>query len=278
MTEPQLTILIVNFNTADFIKATLFALEKLTSQPYWVYILDNNSRPNDYEKLLAYTQRYNNIKVEREETLLRGEAAHGNGLNRLCAKVITPYFSIIDADATWLAKDWDAILLKRLNDRVKVIGTQAPPGSTKHDDFPVVYIALFETAAFRKLKIDFLPQASEGGVGVGNELKKKYLGAGYAGEVIEMKNTRWYKEGPFRNVICAEYYLDANYDNVFASHFARGSQSGGGSKYTGKFNTGILPYLYRAPFIGEKLLQRRYVQERRRWIKTVYRLVRERAR
>ncbi len=258
--EIEHTILIVNYNTADFIELSLFALKKLTHYSYQVRILDNNSGKKDYNKLFKIAEKYPNVIVERSEKNLTGEKAHAYGLNYLTKKVTTQYFTILDADATWLIKCWDKILLKELNEKVKVVGTQAPVGSHKEADFPLVFCMLFETQAFKNINPDFnpppLPQ-----VGVGAGLRQKYHDAGYTGKVIEMKNTRTYKKGPFAKLICAEYYLDGDYKNIFASHFSRGSTLG-----VNKYMSTGFKLLYKIPIWGGWLLRHKGAQEKKRWI------------
>lgn len=220
----QTTVLIVNFNSSIFIKLTLYALEKLSRYPYKVHILDNGSEIQDYAKLQKICGKAENVFVERHETELRSGMAHGTGLNYLVQSVDTPYFSILDADATWLKKDWDEILINQLNaNKVKVIGTQASVGTKKFQDFPLMYSIFFETQAFRQLDVDFRPKDIAAAQDTGHELREKYLQAGLQGKIIEMKNTRTYQEGPFRNCICGEYYLDGDYSQIFACHFGRGS-------------------------------------------------------
>ena len=98
-------------------------------------------------------EKYRDAFLERSDTSLRGSIAHSTALNYLVDKVDTPYFSILDADAVWLKKDWDVLMIKALNEKVKVIGTQAPP--PKPQDFPNLTAIFFETATFKKLKIKF---------------------------------------------------------------------------------------------------------------------------
>ena len=50
------------------------------------------------------------------------------------------------------------------------------------------------------------------------------LKAGYIGKIFKAYNTRNYKKGPFKSLICAEFYLGD--DKIFASHFGRGSSLG----------------------------------------------------
>ena len=218
----NLTILIVNYNSADFINLSLYALKKLTRNSYKVFILDNDSKIKDYEKLKSYTSKYKNIYLERMDTKLTGSMAHGTALNELIKKVSTPYFSILDADATWLKKDWDEILINKITDRTKVIGTQAP--LQKSQDFPLMFAILFETETFKKLAIDFRPKDLTKNQDTGWEMREKYLSAGYQAINLTFKNTRTYKNGPFKNLsTIGEFYLENNYKNIFASHFGRGS-------------------------------------------------------
>ncbi len=263
--KPILTILVVNYNTSRFVELMLYALKKLTINPYLVRIVDNNSDGTDFRRLIKIVAEYANVELERRKTSQRGEWAHAEALNYLTANITTPYFAIIDADATWLRRGWDEILIKRLDERTKVIGTQAPIGSVKEADFPLVFAMLFETAAFQALKIKFDPPPPPGH-GVGAKLRNAYLTAGYRGAVIEMKNTRNYKAGPFRRLICALYYLDGDYQHIFAAHFARGS-TGGASKYAGQQSNRLISRVYTLPGLGRWLLRWRFTLERNAWLR-----------
>jgi hypothetical protein len=256
----------VNFNSADFIKLSLYILSKITKYPYKIYILDNGSGNTDYEKLKKICSEHKNIILERTKTDLKGSIAHGTALNYLVTKVDTPYFSILDADATWLKNNWDEILINRLNDEIKVIGTQ--PYGDKPKDFPLMFAILFETATFNSLNIDFRPKDVSQYQDTGHELREKYLSAGYKGEVIYIRNTREFHEGPFKNLIVAEYYLSEQ-KGVFASHFGRGS-TGGIAKYRGGQSIGLI---YKIPFISFPLRYIRGHLEKKRWIKICKRIV-----
>jgi cellulose synthase/poly-beta-1,6-N-acetylglucosamine synthase-like glycosyltransferase len=255
----MLTIITVNFNSADFLANSLYCLKKLTKNKYKVYILDTGSNTKDFQKLKEITKNYNNISLERKNTGLKGSIAHGNALNYLVSKVNTPYFSILDADAIWLIKGWDKILISKINDKVKVIGTEA--AGDKPRDFPLMYAIFFETETFRKLNIDFIPKDIAKLQDTGWELRKKYLKAGFQGKILGMKNTRIYKEGPFKNIICAEYYLDG-YSHIFASHFGRGSTLG-----AAKYIRTPKGFFYKISIIGKYFLQRRGEIEKQEWIR-----------
>ena len=259
METTKLSVLIVNYNSADFVEISLYALKKLTKNPYQVFIRDNNSKLQDFLKLKRIAKKYDNVLLERIETNLTGSMAHGTALNALAKKVNTPYFSILDADATWLKKNWDQILIEKINNQVKVAGTQA--SGDKPKDFPLMFAILLETETFKKLNIDFRPQDMEKNQDTGWGLKQKYLGAGYKGEVFKIKNTRDYKKGPFA-CLCGigEYYLDGE-KAIFASHFGRGSTLG-----ANKYSRGSQKYFYKVPVLGKYLLQKRGEKEKKEWI------------
>jgi len=253
---PKLSILIINYNSADFVANSLFCLQQLTYHPYQVFVLDNNSRPEDIEKLESLSLTYPNLTIIKENTDLTGSLAHGTALNKLVTKVNTPYFSILDADATWLKKDWDKILINQLTDQIKVIGTQAD-GTSKPQDFPLMYAILFETNSFKKLNIDFRPQSANQDTGF--DMREKYLSANLQGKVLTMKNTRHFKQGPFHQLIgVGEYYQD---NTLFTSHFGRGSSLG-----SAKYYKSWLKWLYRLPYLGAWFIKLKGQSEKNKWI------------
>ncbi|MFA5173390.1 MAG: methyltransferase domain-containing protein [Candidatus Paceibacterota bacterium] len=265
---PRLSILIVNYNSSSFIANSLFLLKKLTKNPYQIFILDNNSKINDWQNLKKITAQKPYVFIERKETNLTGSMAHGTALNCLVEKVNTPYFSVLDADAIWLKKNWDEILLKEINEKIKVIGTQADSAS-KPQDFPLIYAAFFETETFKKLNIDFRPKDLEKHEDTGCELREKYLSAGFKGKVLEMKNTRFYKNGPFHNLLgVGEYYLNNDFSFPFASHFGRGSTLGAAKFYKSPFS-----FFYRIPIFGPRLLRLKGMFERKKWISICQKII-----
>jgi len=270
--KPKLTILIACFNDQDFIEVSLYALSKLTKNPYQVYILDNGSKLKNYEKLKRICSKYNNVFLERKETDLRGSLAHGTAFNYLIKKVDTPYFSILDADATWLKKNWDEILINKLKGNIKVIGTQAPINKIlqKPLDFPLMFAILFEAKTFKKLNIDFRPKNLVKLQDTGYEIRKKFLGAGYRGANIEIKNTREFHNGPFRKLIVAEYYLNGG-EKIFASHFGRGATLG-----ICKYGTGHgVSSIYKIPYVSIPLRYIKGYMEKQKWIKICKKIIDE---
>ncbi|NMB47899.1 glycosyltransferase [Candidatus Kuenenbacteria bacterium] len=254
-----ITILIVNYNTTDFIQNTLELLPKITKNNYRVHILDNGSRVDDFDKLAAISREHPEVILERNETSLRGSLAHGTAMNYLAAEVKTPYFCILDSDALWLKKNWDEILINQLNNKIKIVGTQAD-GLLKPKDFPAVYAAILETKAFKELNIDFRPKDISESQDTGFEMRGKYLAAGYNGQVWPGRNTRIYKNGPFAKLTgVVEYYLD-NDAEILAVHFGRGSNLG-----TQKYKKGWRRWFYKIPRIGRHFLRRRGEKETAEW-------------
>lgn len=271
--NPLITVCITHFNDSDFIINTLYCLSKITKNPYTVLIRDNNSRPAEYRNIRQAVKKYDNVVFYRANNFsLTGSVAHGTALNELVSKITTPYGVILDADCTFLRKSWDEILISKLDDRVKIVGTPAPKGSKKPQDFPLVFAMLFETETMKKLQIDFRSKDLEKIQDTGWELREKYLRAGYQGKILNMKNTRDYRDGPFRDIICAEYYLDNDYQRIFASHFARGS-SGGAMKYVSKLNRFSDRYVYSVPLIGRYLLAKKCQKEKKKWISLCHQIV-----
>lgn len=254
-----ITICITHYEDTDFILNTLYCLKKLTKNNYKVIIRNNNSRIHSYRKLKLGIRNYRNVHLYRVENFnLKGSFAHGPALNDLVSRIDTPYGVILDADATWLIKGWDEILIGKINDKVKAIGAQATGNKPK--DFPSIVAVLFETETFKKINIDFRARDMSKNEDVAYEMPIKYKAAGFQGKNINVKKTRVFKEGPFKDVICAEFYL-AGYEHIFASHFGRGSTSGA-HKY--RKGCGIS---YRLPIIGRYLRVFRGKREKNKWIK-----------
>ncbi|MCG2689965.1 glycosyltransferase [Candidatus Parcubacteria bacterium] len=257
----KITICIAHFNDTEFILTSLLALKHLTKNSYQVLIKDNNSKRKNLFKLAKGIQGYKNVFLSKqpESFNLKGSMAHGTALNELVSKVETPYFVILDADCLFLKKDWDEILIARLNDKVKAIGTKAP--LSKHQDFPLMFAILLETATFKQLKIDFRPKDLAQKQDTGFEMREKYLQAGFTGENIPFKSTREYHEGPFKNILGVdEYYLEGDED-IFASHFGRGATLG-----AAKYAKGT-SFVFRLPILGKFLRIMRGKKEIKEWVK-----------
>ena len=249
-----LTIITVNFNSSEFVLLQLYCLENLTKNPYKVIIRDNNSKLKDYLRLKKKIITLPNVELYRVENFnLGGSLAHGTALNDLIDRIDTKYGVILDADFTFLYKNWDEILIKQLNNNYPIIGTEGPP--SKFRDFPYVYALFFDSDIMHSLDINFLPgeilkNPSED---TGFKIREKFLKFGYKGKLLKYRDTKDFKYGPFRNLNCQEFYLEG-YDDIFATHFFRGSTKG---KW--KFYGTYKAKLKKIPFIGEYLIKIKYV-------------------
>ncbi len=232
MTGELLTAVIVNYNTSDFIGMSLFTLTKLTKNAYKVIICDNGSRYLDKRKLKKIVNKYDNVELFFRKQSTSGSMGHGEALNLLIEKIDTPYGVVLDADATFLMNEWDDILINQLNNKLKIIGCPTVKNPIKPSDFPSVYATLFDTKTFKSLKIDMRPKNPKIGLDTGWEMREKFFESGYQCKVLESRNTREYKEGPFRDLICTEYYLEG-YGEIFTCHFGRGATLGAAKYYKG---------------------------------------------
>ncbi len=263
MPEYKISVFIVNYNASDFILSALYALKKLTKNPYKVVIIDNGSRISDYLNLKNSVSAYKHIELRRIETNEKGSLAHSLALNILTKDIDTPYFTILDADAAWLKKDWDDILIKKLSSTVKAIGTQAP--ELKPQDFPIMFAMFFETKTFESLNIDFRPAKIGKMQDTGWEMREKYQGSGYSALNITRHSTRSHKNGPFGNIAGVDEFYFENYTDIFACHFGRGSNPFG--KRIINFKSGFL----RIIFLPINLLL--WHRDKRSWINTCRRII-----
>jgi len=226
MDSPLITVCTVNYNSSEFIGNMLFSLSRLTQSRYRVIIRDNNSKKKDFNKLRTIIEKnnYNNVELYRVETSATGSLAHGEALNELVSKINTKYGVIIDADAAFLYKNWDQVLISKINEKNPVYGTQADIGGGKPEDFPLIFAVMFLTNIIRNLNINFKPDKNGGLKDTGWELREKCLSTRLSACLLYSFNTRLFKNGPFSSVVCSEYYLSDKAEGyIFASHFGRGS-------------------------------------------------------
>lgn len=222
--KPLITICTVNYNSSEFIELMLYGLQKLTISPFKVVIRDNNSNDKDYNNLKNIVKNYSNVSLYQVKTNLNGSMAHGEALNELVSKIDTQFGVIMDADATFLVKDWDKILIEKISDEMPIYGTQADVHFGKPEDFPLMFAVIFKTEILKNLQVDFRPRDQQKFEDTGWELREKYMKANLKGGLLYDFNTRTFKKGPFSKIICSEYYLNIDGNgSIFASHFGRGS-------------------------------------------------------
>jgi len=266
--QPLITILTVNYKTADFIDLMLYAFEKLTFNPYKVIICDNYSSDKEIIRLAKVVQKYLNVEVIFRKQTSFGSIGHAEAMDLLVSKVNTPYFVTMDSDALFLSKHWDRNMILKIDDTIKVIGTTLPPSikSIKPMDFPLVFAVLYETKTYQELNPSFMPGniKEDKSKDTGWEIREKYLENNFSSIVFDAQNTRFLYTTPFKKVICAVYYFE---NKLIVSHFGRGS-SGGSAKYQNTLGIKI-------PIISSFF--RKYIgyKEKKEWMKICFNIIHE---
>jgi len=266
-TNKKISILIVNYNTFDFVKLSLYALSHLTKSSFHVYICDNGSQKKDIAKLEKLKDTYKNITIFFRQQSQEGSIGHAEALDFLIEKSQSPFTVILDADCIFLYNGWDKLLISELKDKVVIAGTPpVPTQNRKPLDFPLMYAVIFTTEIYNSLNISMMPDPDNitKGMDTGHEMRKKYLNAGYRSFILQCKSTRIDQSGPFGKITyCAEYY-HPEISDIFACHFGRGS-----SKGAAKFNSRI----FKIPFIGTYLKSFRSKTDTKRWILKCYQII-----
>ncbi len=222
-----LTVLVTNYNTSRFVELSLYALAKLTITPFKVLINDNGSDEKNLAKLRTFEKRYPFVQVYYRNIQLKTSYAHADALDFLIPKSQSKYTAILDSDCTPLMRGWDRYMIEKIDARVKIVGSPLGEGwsGTKPTDFPFQFMVLFETAAYKKLGILCVPRDIAAGEDTCWQWRPKFLEAGFGGHCFRAENTRFYKEGPFRDIRCGEYYTEDG--KLIGSHFARGTSPKG---------------------------------------------------
>lgn len=266
--KPLITILTVNYKTSDFLELMLYSFSKLTHNYYKVLICDNYSTDKEIIKLSKISQKYENIEIVFRQQTSFGSIGHAEAMDILVSMVTTPYFVTMDSDALFLTKDWDKKILNKMVGKIKVIGTALPQTtkSTKPIDFPLVFAVFYETETFKELNPSFMPGnlVKDKSKDTGWEIRDKYIKNNIENITFNSINTRFNNTTPFKNLLCALYYLD---DELIVSHFGRGS-SGGVNKYNNK-------WWLKIPFISKILKKYIGLKEKKEWIKICYQIINE---
>lgn len=268
MPDPLITVLTVNYNTSDFIELMLYALSKLTANPYKVIICDNGSKKRDILKLARIAKKNNNIELIFRQQSEAGSKAHGEALDILISMVSSKYTTILDSDCTFLLKGWDEKLIKKIDDKVKIIGSGFHSVDKEKrasgEEFPLPFASLFETKVYKTLAISCMPENVPNKKDTCWQWQHKFISGGYNGLTLTGLNTRYFKKGRFASVLVAtEYYTPDG--SLIASHFGRGSNSGA-AKY---FKWLKIP-------VVSGFLKRCYGKfEKKKWISKCYEIINE---
>jgi len=225
--KANLTIVIVNFNSAEFVLESLRAIERLTVSKWKMVICDNGSEHEDFVRLRNGASRYRNVTLLARTQAEFGSSGHGEALNVLSSHINTRYGAILDADCLPLMFGWDSFLIDKLDDEVKIAGTPVAhntPGDSKRDrSFPLMFLCLFDAEALHVADIDFRPRNIAAGEDTGWRMREAIERQGYKGFCLFGQNTRSYRQGPLAASICDEYYTDTACERLICAHFGRGS-------------------------------------------------------
>ena len=222
-----LTAVLVSRNDSIFIKLFLIALKKLTKNKFKVIICDNGSDKKNQLLLSKIVSSFKNVHLIRME-LEAGNKGHGKALDYLINNTDTKYCVVMDSDCIVLKNNWDEIMINSLCDSVKIIGATSPVKRKGNrigaGDFPLPFLALFETNFYKSMNISCMPGDMSLGQDTCWEWKTKIEDNNYEGKTFTTLNTRDFDKGPFKRLTGVEEYYSNN--DLIAAHFGRGGSQG----------------------------------------------------
>lgn len=272
----KLSVLTVNYGTADFIANMLYCLNRITYYSFRVLIADNFYSDVEKLKLKNVCQKYTNVNIFYRNQSQSGSMGHGEALDVLTPKVDTPYFAVLDADATFLIRNWDKILISELDSDCKVIGTQSQLNQNrKPTDFPLMFAILFETRTFKALDIQFQPPSKAEalkGKDTGYQLREKYRAANKTGKLLYHTYSITKEDSPFYGIACAEYHLNGK-NQIIASHFWRGSSLVMSENISQ--NNRLFLEIREIPIVGARFIRMIRKIQKKKWLKKCKKIVDE---
>lgn len=221
MSDRKIDILTVNYKSLAFLFVLIFALKKLSFFKNKIIVCDNGSNifSRVVIKIYSLLSSNKNITFYFRKQSSSGSLGHGEALNFLSRKIESDFGAIFDIDCIPLIKNWDKILIDNLNDNVKIIGTQAT--FPKKQDFPYVFGMIFDSVAFKKDEIDFLPgdvTKFSDTQDTGYRMRDIFLANHFDSFVL--KGATKEKNNPFYRIPSSEYLFK---ETIVMSHFGRGS-------------------------------------------------------
>lgn len=98
-------------------------------------------------------------KFEFIEEFSPATSSHGHAhcLNLMLKNMNCRFGFFLDSDVAMLEKDWDTVLLDKLNEKTIMIGSEYHPSDGKMINRPNVITCAFDVDAFKKLNLDFTP-------------------------------------------------------------------------------------------------------------------------
>lgn len=116
--ENLISIVTVNYNSYDFIKAMIESLKLFASRPYELIIVDNSNQGIEY----IDTNQYGPLT----QIVLQRNLGHGCGLNIGSRIATSPYIFFLDADCHFLRPGWEDAWLDLIKDADVVAGRGVP--------------------------------------------------------------------------------------------------------------------------------------------------------
>ncbi len=147
-------------NGEDFTVFLIESIEHTISGKYgYDYILgiNQNGVRLDYlkEKLSHLADK---ISVVLEAANMPYVSGHGHCLNLLLKNMTSKFGMFVDTDVAFLTKDWDTMMIEKINEKVIIVGSEYHPTDKKIVNFPNAITCLFDVEKLKKLNVDFIPK------------------------------------------------------------------------------------------------------------------------
>jgi hypothetical protein len=200
-------------NSELYVNHLIYSIEKYTSDLVKRrYIIGVNSQNVD----CVYIENiFKNLKIEKYKIVKNIQRkkgisdGHGKCLDSILEEMTATYGVFLDSDVYMLSKDWDQLLIKEINDKNIIVGSEYHPSDGKIVNFPNVITCLFDVKKFKDMKISFVPKmtiitankkdsyyygVTEGDkvfLDTGCHIAKDIKSAGYTGTTLKIVSPRY---------------------------------------------------------------------------------------
>ena len=156
MKSIDLTVCSVNWYSVRYLRFLDFTLRHLADKLAFRWLICNSESDDSSDPQLA--QLTNARVIYRNLDGLYSGVAHGTGLNALVPYIETEFTLFVDPDSAVLAKGWDTICLRELEEDSNVVAIGAPydgyMGARRYADFPTLFFVVCRTELLRQHHID----------------------------------------------------------------------------------------------------------------------------
>ena len=124
------------------------------------FLLGINDTPEYLNMAKHISSKYDIAIID---CITRGEYSlgHGEALDILSEHIESEYSLIVDCDIAFLCKDWDKIVIEKMQDNIVVVGSEYDPfqkrGPYKYKNFPNVVTCLIKSNVIAENNISFKP-------------------------------------------------------------------------------------------------------------------------